>query len=64
LEDLATPDADWLSPVEGARQARWQRRAVGAQRLGEFEVGRSVREPEVGIMHLTRQVVRGASVRI
>ena len=55
VEDLPAPDAEWLLPVECAGQAFQPRRAVRAQRLRELEVGRSLGEPKVGTVHLTRK---------
>jgi len=60
VEDLAAPDAEWFGPVECADQTVQPRRAVGAQRLRELEVGRGLGEPQVGTVHLTRQGDRRA----
>src|SRR6266566_6357068 len=49
LEDLATPDAPRLGPLHGAGQALDPNRAVAAQRLGQFQLGGGVGEPQVGV---------------
>src|SRR6266536_1481239 len=56
LEDLATPDAPRLGPLDRARQALHPDRAVAAQRLGQFEFGRRLGEPQVGVEPAAWQV--------
>src|SRR5206468_11429438 len=48
LEDLATPDAPRLGPLQCAGQALDPDGAVAAQRLGQFQLGGGVGEPQVG----------------
>lgn len=61
MEDLATPDTAGLLPLDRADQAHLPGRTISAQRLGELEVRRRVSEPEIGIVHLTRQFDRRTS---
>src|SRR5436305_14223821 len=56
LEDLATPDAPGLGPLDRTREALDPNRAVAAQRLGQFQLGGGVGEPQVGVEPPARQV--------
>src|SRR4029450_10452202 len=56
LEDLAAPDAPGLVPLDRAGQALDAQRAVPAERLGQFQLGRGVREPQVRVELPTGQV--------
>jgi len=55
LQDLAAPDPAWFAPPQRAGEALAPDRAGGTQRLRPFEVRRRVREPEIWIVHVTRQ---------
>src|SRR5262245_46221635 len=55
LEDLAAPHPDLFPPLDRPGQAYLLRRAPGAQRLSELDDSRGVGEPELRIVHLTRQ---------
>src|SRR2546428_14008528 len=48
LEDLATPDAPGLGPLDRAREALDPNRAVTTQRLGQFQLGGGGGAPPVG----------------
>src|SRR5256885_9551540 len=48
LEDLATPDAPGLGPIDRTREALDPDGAVAAQRLGQVQLGGGVGEPQVG----------------
>ena len=61
MEDLATPDTARLLPLYRTDQTHLPGRTITAQRLGELEVGRRISEPEIGIVHLTRQFDRRTS---
>src|SRR6266545_338129 len=56
LEDLAAPDSPGLAPLDRAGQALDAQRAVPAERLGQFQLGRGVREPQVRVELPTGQV--------
>ena len=56
LEDLATPDAPGLGPLDRTGQALDPQRAVPAERLGQLELGRRVGEPQVRVELAARQV--------
>src|SRR3954449_11854206 len=56
LEDLAAPDAPRLTPLDRAGQALDAQRAVPAERLRQFQLGRGVREPKVRVELPTGQV--------
>src|SRR4051794_17039364 len=56
LEDLATPDTPGLVPLDRAGQALDAQRAVPAERLRQFQLGRGVREPQVRVELPTGQV--------
>src|SRR4051812_8568738 len=56
LEDLAAPDTPGLVPLDRAGEALDAQRAVPAERLGQFQLGRGVREPEVRVELPTGQV--------
>src|SRR4029453_16712996 len=56
LEDLAAPDAPGLISLDRAGQALDAQRAVRAQRLRQFQLGRGVREPKVRVELPTGQV--------
>src|SRR3954451_24552627 len=47
FEDLAAPDTPRLAAVERAGQARRPHRAVGAEGLGELQLGRALGEPQL-----------------
>src|SRR5262245_35258586 len=49
LEDLAAPDAPGLRPLHCAGEALDAQRAVAAERLGQFQLSGSVREPQVRV---------------
>ena len=49
LEDLATPHAPGLCPLQGAGQALDAKRALRAEGLGQFQLTRSVGEPQVRV---------------
>jgi hypothetical protein len=50
LEDLAAPDAPWLLASKGTGEALGADWAINAEHLGPLEVGRSVGEPQVGVV--------------
>ena len=55
-EDLAAPDAPGLGPLEKSTgQAGLAHRAVGAEGLGQFELGRGLGEPQPRLLHPARQ---------
>src|SRR5438034_2356026 len=56
LEDLATPDAPRLGPLQRTGQALDPDGAVAAQGLGQFQLGRGVGEPQVRVEPAARQV--------
>src|SRR5215475_8493685 len=56
VEDLATPDTPRLAAVESTSKALDPDRAVDAERLGEFELGRRLGEPQVRIESAARDV--------
>src|SRR5882757_5077282 len=56
LEDLAAPDTPGLVPLDRAGQALDAQRAVPAERLRQFQLGRGVREPKVRVELPTGQV--------
>ena len=58
MEDLATPDTAWFPPLYRADQAHLPHGTITAQRLRELEVRWGISEPEIGIVHLTRQFDR------
>src|SRR4051794_13596294 len=55
FEDLAAPDTPWLATVEGAGQARRPHGAVGAEALGELQLGRALGEPQLRVLDPARQ---------
>src|SRR5438105_3968742 len=56
LEDLATPDTPRLGPLQRAGQALDPDAAVATQRLGQFQLGGGVGEPQVRVEPTARQV--------
>jgi hypothetical protein len=56
-EQLSTPHAPRLTPLDGARQAFLADRAGAAQRLGELDVARRLGEEELRVLSVTRQLV-------
>src|SRR5947209_5613238 len=58
LEDLAAPDAPRLPTLQRAGEARKAGGAPVAERLGLFEFGRCLGEPEVCVLHAAGHVVR------
>src|SRR5690349_17956505 len=56
LEDLATPDAPRLGPLHGAGEALHPDGAVRAEGLGQFQIGRGLAEPQVGVEPAAGQV--------
>src|SRR4051812_26131063 len=56
FEDFAAPDTPGLVPLDRAGEALDAQRAVPAERLGQFQLGRGVREPEVRVELPTGQV--------
>src|SRR4051794_17330224 len=56
LEDLAAPDAPGLVPLDRAGEALDAQRAVPAERLGQLQLSRGVREPQVRVELPTGQV--------
>src|SRR3954471_1573644 len=56
LKDLAAPDTPGLVPLDRAGEALDAQRAVPAERLGQFQLGRGVREPKVRVELPTGQV--------
>src|SRR3954454_6517253 len=56
LEDLAAPDTPGLVPLDRAGQALDAQRALPAERLRQFQLGRGVREPKVRVELPTGQV--------
>src|SRR3954464_3103901 len=56
LENLAAPDTPRLVPLDRAGQALDAQRAVPAERLRQFQLGRGVREPKVRVELPTGQV--------
>ncbi len=58
IKDLAAPDTGGLVPLDGAGQASQSRGAAGAQCLRPLEIGRSLGEPQLGIVYLTGQIRR------
>src|ERR1041384_3159327 len=55
FEDLATPDTPRLLPFERSREAGNPDGAVTAEGLREFELGRSLGEPEVRVEVAARE---------
>src|SRR3954453_4606921 len=55
FEDLAAPDAPWLSAVQCAGEAGVPDRAVAAQALGLLEVFRALGEPQLRVRPPARQ---------
>jgi len=60
IEDLAAPHASSFPPINCAAEADEPGRASGTQGFGELQLRRCLREPQVGIVHLARQVNREA----
>ena len=56
VEDLAAPHASGLSTIDRAGQADHPSWASGTQGLRELQIRRCFREPQVGIVHLARQL--------
>ena len=55
IKDLTAPDTCRLAPLDGAGQASQSHGAAGAQCLRPSEIGRSLGEPQLGIVYLTGQ---------
>src|SRR4051794_1496483 len=55
FEDLAAPDAPGLAAVERAGQARRPHGAVGAEALGDLQLGRALGEPQLRVLDPARQ---------
>src|SRR5688572_479614 len=49
-DELATPDAPWLTPREGLGEAPGAERAGDAQGLGGLDVGRGLGEEQVRVL--------------
>lgn len=60
-QDLTAPHAVRLTALECAGQAPVPNRAGRAQRLGSLEVLGPLGKPEIGVVHVARQVARRAS---
>ena len=56
LENLAAPDTPGLVPLDRTGQALDAQRALPAERLRQFQLGRGVREPQVRVELPTGQV--------
>src|SRR5689334_10566098 len=56
VEDLAAPDTPGLGPLQSAREALDAYRAVAAERLGQLQLGRLVREPQVRVEPTARNL--------
>src|SRR5438874_11852337 len=61
LEDLAAPHAPRLAPLDGAGQALHPERALRAEGLGQFQLGRGLGEPQVRVEGAARQVGLGTA---
>src|SRR4051794_38811620 len=55
FEDLAAPDTPWLGAVERAGQAGVPYGTVRAEALGQLQLVRPLREPQVGVLYTARQ---------
>src|SRR5262245_23246869 len=62
IEDLAAPHASGFPPINCATEADEPSRASGTQGFRELQIRRCLREPQVGIVHLTRQVSRSPAI--